>query len=660
MRPIRPQVLLILYAAVAAGLAGFYFLQYPIPSFFLRVREIGSVSAGVLLAALVGAKVWRWLRWPDPDGPSERFLFSVGAGLPVLSLGLLVLGTAGFFRTGPILVFLTVAGVLSAGEGTRFWREKRGLLRDAGRGWGMAAGCAAVVALAAALLCAFAPPTYYDSLVYHLALPAKYLREGRVGFVPFNQYAQFPQNMEMIFGAFLASADDVSAQTFNVFLAGFTAVALALAGRREESPGPRWDLLLFVAAPCTLLLSTETYVETPMAFAVTLALMASVRAVEGGDRRWWAAAGLFGGFAAGVKYTGVLTPAILSLLALGWPRERSFRSRAADALAVGGTSFLVFLPWLVKNAVLTGGNPVFPFLPSFFPAKNVFLSTESARAYFQVLDEYKGSSGLLWELFVMPFRVATDAASFGGGYDVTGDLGWALPMILFPLGFVLWKGEKRFRFLAVYVLAHALLWGALRPVLRFLFPVFPAVCLLAGGGFRRVLSAVPAVGRRIASIGAALFLVSNGILFYGVESVRDPLPAAIGWWETRDQYLSRKLTGYAADVWCDRHLPAESRLLLIGDQRGYYCPRRYLAPMALLPTPLKGWADGLPDGEALRGKLVKLGFTHLFFARREAERLKSYRVLDLTPSGRRAWEDLLARGREIYRDGDVSVYDLGR
>jgi hypothetical protein len=50
-----------------------------------------------------------------------------------------------------------------------------------------------------AVLCAFAPPTYYDSLVYHLALPLRYLQEGRIGFVPYNQYAHFPQNMEMIF-----------------------------------------------------------------------------------------------------------------------------------------------------------------------------------------------------------------------------------------------------------------------------------------------------------------------------------------------------------------------------------------------------------------------------------------------------------------------------
>jgi hypothetical protein len=81
--------------------------------------------------------------------------------------------------------------------------------------------------------------------------------------------------------------------------------------------------------------------------------------------------------------------------------------------------------------------------------------------------------------------------------------------------------------------------------------------------------------------------------------------------------------------------------------------------MALLPTPLKAWADGCADGAALAKRLAAEGFTHLVFHRREAERLKGYHVLDLTPSGVRAWEDLLARRRPAYQDGSVSVYDLG-
>jgi hypothetical protein len=394
-----------------------------------------------------------------------------------------------------------------------------------------------------------------------------------------------------------------------------------------------------------------------MGLAATLSVMAAAKALAQDDRRWWAAAGVFGGFLAGVKYTGVITPAVLGAVALFWPRKRALRERFWDAAAVGGTAFLLFLPWLVKNAVFTGGNPVFPFLPSFFPSKNVYLPEAASRAYFQVLDEYKGSSGLLTELFLMPLRLATDVGTFGGGYDVTGDLGWALPLLLLPLGLLLWKRGTAARFFFVYAALHAVLWFAMRPVLRFLFPLFPLACWLAGGGFSQFLEGLKPAARRAGGAFAVLFFLSNGVVFYGVERLRDPFPVALGW-EPRGEYLSRKINIQPSFSWCEENLPRDARLLLIGDQRGYRCPRSYVAPMALLPTPLKEWADGCSDGEALRKRLSAEGFTHLVFNRREAERLKSYHVLDLTPSGRRAWDDFLDRGREIRRDASVSVYDL--
>lgn len=655
LRLVRPQIALVPYIAGAVILGAFYFLHYPIPGFWPRLGQAGAAVLGVALCAGVGGAVWRLFQWPEAESSLERALFRVGAGLPVLSLSLLLWGVLGFYAPAAI-------GLLLAGLAVFCWEDVRALASSAGAwradggGWGRAAGGLGVFALALTALCAFAPPSYYDSLVYHLALPAKYLQEGRVGFVAYNQYAHFPQNMEMIYGAFLALSGDVSSQLFNTLLSALTAVLMATAGRRWVS-GLRWDLLLFVTAPCSVLLSSETYVEAPMAFAVSLSVLAASRALSTDDRRWWAAAGWMAGFAAGVKYTGVMTPLILGGFCLLWPRRRILRERLGDFAAVGGISFLLFLPWLVKNAVFTGGNPVFPFLPTFFPASNVHLPIETAQAYFQVLDEYKGSSNLLTELFLMPFRLATNSSSFGGGYDVTGDLGWALPMILFPAALALWKKEAGARFLWVYVAAHALLWACARPVLRFLFPIFPLVCLLSGAGLAALLSMAPRGARWAVSAALIPFFLLNGVLFYGIESIRAPFAVATGW-ETREEYLLKKIDGYAAMAWAGENLPQDSRLFLFGDQRGYYMPRAYVAPMALLPSPLAEWADSAPDAESLRRELLKSGFTHVFFHVREAERLKGYRAFQMSPAGRARWEQMLLRVRPVYRDASVTIYEL--
>lgn len=657
---VRRQALLILYGGLAALLSAAYFLHYPIPGLLARLREAVSVLLFALIALGTGLKLFR--RFRLDASVSGELLWSFGLGVPLFSLSLLALGLAGFFRPIVFLSVAAAAAIVCRQELSRIVLEIPPLVRKLfGLNFNFSSalllGAAAAVS-GTAILCAFSPPTYYDSLVYHLALPAKYLMRGRIDFVPFNHYSHFPQNMELIFGWFLGLSGDVSAQLFCVLLAAMTAAAIWYFGRTHlNMDGFRWDLLLFISAPCVILLSSETYVEIGMAFWTTLSVIAGLEGIRRSDRRWLLLSGLLAGYATGIKYTGILTPAILCLQILIWPRERSWRQRAADVLVIGGSAAAVFLPWMAKNAWLTGGNPVFPFLPGLFPAKNVFMSKESAGAYFQVLQEYGGTSPLLVEIFMMPFRLATRATSFGGGFDVTGDLGWIFPILLLPAVFFSVK-DHPFRAMVLFYLAgHALIWASLRPVLRFLFPVFPLLCLAAGWGWKELIERLPRPGRWTVGLLAAGFILSNAVLFYWVERVRDPFPEAFGFMD-RDSYLRRKIDSYAALSYLNANLPMDSNVLMIGDQRGYYLRRHYLAPMALLPTPLKGWADGSPDGEGLRKKLVESGYTHLFFNRREAERLKGYGVLDLTERGRAVWEDMLGRLPRFWDSGDILVFPL--
>jgi hypothetical protein len=197
----------------------------------------------------------------------------------------------------------------------------------------------------------------------------------------------------------------------------------------------------------------------------------------------------------------------------------------------------------------------------------------------------------------------------------------------------------------------------MRPVLRFLFPVFPLVCLLAGEGLGAFFSQVPAWARRMVLAIAALFIISNGVLFYVVEDVRDPAPVALGLMGRAD-YLSRKLDYYPAMRFMADKLPEDAYVLFVGDQRAYYCPRRHLAPMALLPQPLRLWAEESKDGSALAQRLRGLGFTHVFFNRREARRLASYRVLDFTEHGEKVFREFIGALPAVYETKDQAVYAL--
>ncbi len=661
MRSLRTSIFIGVYAVFAGVLAFSYFSYYPIPGFFSRVWEILLALVLAAMAAGTGRSLLRWTKMDqktglaNPDQKMDAFLWSLGIGLVPFALGLLTIGLLGHFTPVGIALLTLVWGAVGAPE----WRAtlkgvgegKISFSPGSNLGWGLKSF--AVGSLVAGVLAALAPPTYYDSLVYHLALPLRYLQEGRVGFVPYNQYAHFPQNMEMLFAWFLSAGSDVSAHLFNVLLGVLTGAMLWAMGRRED--GRRWDLLLYVTAPCVLLLSSETYVEMPMAFFTTLAVWGADRGRRDGNRVWFVLAGLSGGFTAGIKYTGILTPVILTGLVLVWRGQRSLRDRFLDGVCLGGSAFALFVPWMIKNYVFTGGNPVFPFFPSLFPAENVYMFAESSKAYFEVLAEYKGTSSLLLELLKMPLRLVNNAQSFGGGYDVTGDMGWALPLILAPLTFL--TVRKGRGFLLAYVMVHVTIWASLRPVLRFLFPLFPLVCLLAGEGVMAARKRMSVCLTRAVGVIFGLFVISNGILFYIVEDVRGPLPVALGL-VSRADYLSKKLDYYPAMEFMKKGLPPDANVLFVGDQRSYYCPRRHLAPMALLPTPLRDWTNDAADGAAFGRKLRALGFTHLFFNFKEAKRIESYRVLDLTDHGKVVFNSLLSSLTPIFSTDGTVLFDL--
>ncbi len=675
MPVIRSQVVLVVYTALVITLSGFYFLSYPIPGFFLRLREILTAIFFLWWLASLGKKILNRMGMVFPEGDeSDEFLWSVGIGGIPVSLGLLFLGIGRGFHPAFILC-ATILGLIYSRKEFYAWAQKacctfsQKKIHDAITQSSPVLIITGVVVAGMALLCAFAPPTYYDSLVYHLALPAKYLQEGKIGFIPYNHYSHFPQNMEMIFAWFLALGDDISSHIFNVLLAALLGwVMHRLSLLLHPQTRIQWPLFLFLSAPCVILLSTETYVEIPLAFWTLLSIWGCVKGLEiqktelpkgPTSSQWFLLSGLMAGFATGIKYTGIITPFILFLLILLWPREQPLKKRVMDAVCLFVPALIVFLPWMIKNFIFTGGNPVFPFLPKLFHAANVYLSQESANAYFRVLDEYRGTSSFLVEIFYFPFRLATDPMSFGGGFDVTGDLGWILPIFLFPLFFFIIKGNKTHWFFLVYTITHIVIWISLRPVLRFLFPIFPLVCLMAGMGVEGIMSRTTVWTKRAIILFVSLFVISNIVLFYLFENERDPFLVSLGL-ETRKQYLSRKIDGYYGLDYINQTLPVNSRVFLVGDQRGYYTGHPYLAPMALLPQPLRLWADEAENGEQLRKKLLELNFTHLFYHRKEAARLKSYGVLDLTDHGFETWGQMLQKLPILYNDASVTVYLLGK
>jgi hypothetical protein len=312
-------------------------------------------------------------------------------------------------------------------------------------------------------------------------------------------------------------------------------------------------------------------------------------------------------------------------------------------------------PWFIKNWVYVG-NPFFPF---FYAWGNPRLSPwvqQAAAGYFRGVAEYAPRS--LGSLLQLPWDIAFRSVRFGRGMDILGDYGWAPFVFLTPCLFFCRKRPAIARILLAYAALFFIPWALSRPVLRFLLPLAPVLALLSAVAWT---GAILEGSRRLRQITrgilAGLLLLGFGFFFY-VEGLIQPFPVALGL-EGRDVYLSRKLNYYAAACFVNR-LPEASRILVLGDQRGYYYNRPVIVSPVFNQNPLVAWANAASSPAELAARLHAESITHILVNDTEMARLNAaYAVFPFTPQGQTNWNGVRSGiARPLYRDRHCEVLSL--
>ena len=326
---------------------------------------------------------------------------------------------------------------------------------------------------------------------------------------------------------------------------------------------------------------------------------------------------------------------MIARLALAPGPERP--RRAGDAALLIGLSTAVFLPWLLKNAVMAG-NPLFPFFNGAFLATKSGWNAEVAKGYFGALTEYRGLGG--WRgLARLPMLLLTNDPRFGGGMDVLGTLGWDVTFWAMPLAaWAAWR-NRFFRGLGLFCLAYFACWAATGVVLRFLLVLAPALSLLAGEGLYALRQRLLPGGRALLYGGLGLLIACHVLLFLFVElGVYGSGDALLGI-KDRDGFLAAKLDYYPCARYASEHGKESDRILIVGEQRSYYLDREHTATSLHAPNRYLAWADEAASPAALAEKLRAEGYSQVLLVPRELQRLGSS-VGQVTDRGVANWKGL--------------------
>ena len=513
------------------------------------------------------------------------------------------------------------------------------------------------VILGTEIILCLVPPTARDELTHHLAIPQLYARAGRIIEVPMAPYSYFPMLLDMLYTPWVYWGYDSVPKLIHGLFGFLTGLSLyAYLSRRMNAVYGLLGFFFFISVPAVLRLSHWAYVDLGTAFYTTAALLCILRCREdkaGGQ--WLIMAALSAGFAVATKPNGLVAWLLLFFL-FAWiavrEPEQGYGRILFECLLFAAVGVLPFLPWLVKNWLQTG-NPFFPLLGGFFPAKT---GVEGGGASYVNLGVFAKRELLYgeswWQITALPLRLFF----FGRDDDpqyFDGVLGPSL-ILLLPWAFKgKWLEEKKLLIsFALLFFVYALFLVDLR--VRYILPIVPPMVILLTYGVFNVYLRI----KQPAYLFAALFgfAAFNGYYLWRYFQEIAPLGYVTGR-ETRVAYLTRALPEYPAFQYINRELsPATKIYLLFVGRRGYYCEREYFHDGGELPGFLLGAIRSAKQPADVARQLKARHLTHLLV---RDELLIRFLRDNLDPAQQRLWANFTANHlKSLFRDRGYSVLQL--
>ncbi|NQU44624.1 glycosyltransferase family 39 protein, partial [bacterium] len=346
------------------------------------------VGVGTLLilttgcAAVLGERLGRLL-FPD-NGRMGRVIWGSGLVFAILGYVAFGLGVVGGLGSAQwVFGLLLVLGVALAlfSIGTDFRRKPRPEAMRSGEGsalsrpeWILILALAIVQFLA--MLYALTPSVQSDALRYHLAAPQEWLKAGRITYLPYEAFSNFPFLVEMLFLYGLGLGSDLLAKGMHFVFLPLSTGAVALIAHEIAGAyrlrGIRSGVLAALAwgtLPLTIPLAGWAFIDLTVAFFTLAMVYFLIRWARSGHARHWIAAAVFGGLLCASKYTGVVFVMWGALLMGVWGlRMDGFRRIGlwlGRAALFGLIAAALASPWWIKNVIYTG-NPVYPLAWSVF------------------------------------------------------------------------------------------------------------------------------------------------------------------------------------------------------------------------------------------------------------------------------------------------------
>jgi len=390
------------------------------------------------------------------------------------------------------------------------------------------------------------PPSFYDSLVYHLGIPNLYLQQS--GFVETPQF--FFANTAIYYEISLTPAvfaGDMVPRLFHFFIGViFLFAAADFAVEVFKIKKRHILLLLFLSMPMSVFLLSTVKNDLLSAFFIFLGVRFLL------EKRFNLSA-LFWGFSIGIKYTNALP--LIIFLVIFVIKEKRFPLK--KLVVWGLITAAVVVPILVKNYHFAK-NPFFPFFSQYFNAgswdtsRYALMKADVGTMFHSLADAIK-----------FPYTISYGQSGFGGMIG-------AQFLIFLPFLLVVRERLKKNLYLLLFAILTLYLGSYFTGSLRFLYIVFVILSFYlamiyesVGQKIIKYLFFIVISLNFITALASQEQMYRSHQLFFGKLDI--------------EEYKAFIFPTYPGIAYMNSHTEPGSRVMLVGEARNYYLKRPYLA-----------------------------------------------------------------------------------
>lgn len=481
----------------------------------------------------------------------------------------------------------------------------------------------AAIILAYQYIEALAPPFHFDALTYHLALPAAYLQNGRIVYIPDNIFWGMPQLVEMLYMLTMSLGGVESAPVLGWWIGVITLIGLTDFAKKIYGPDATWTAAAGLLAGSGLTTSLSNgYIEWgSMLFGLSV-LICLFRWMAEDKNSALNMAGLLTGMAVSVKYTNgvILIAGFATILLL--KKSHSWKQPLLQMMRFGGATTLIMLPWMIKNVLATFN----PFYPLFIPGGAMDATLLDFYQFKPLTQDWS-------RLILLPLQATIYGIDNGEGFS--SSIG---PLLLgaAPLALINWKSrssEQRIiaNLSAVTLVIGFLIWAIgsqFRGLLiqtRLYFVIFPAWALLVGAGYMSI-ARINSHNIRFRNLAGSLILLAIAFnTFSTITSLTasNPIPAILNR-EKRAGYLKRHLGTYEDAMQMMASLPDSARIIMLWETRSLECLPK-CDPDEIIGRWYHDWSTHHNPDQIIRSWRNQ-GYTHVLLNHTGADFIRNYDV----------------------------------